>query len=412
MKIDRHTPQPKKRLPDRPFAGLLNRLNHPKISSAAAGGGAALVVGLWCFGPLAGGQDTSTSNSAPVVAQGGPAPSVPAGQPQPVSPPPFAKPNVSPESDVSPESNVPPESDERSQPQAVHLLKQVIDKIANGPAFDAKIRERVDASGREVVGVGTYEQAGEGSGRFNLQITMHDGDGKHTLQQISDGRLAWTRTEIAKEITLTRVNLGPLKDLAQDTMVRNMLFPYDKDHAEVSPHLCVGGLTELLDSIHRDYVLKLSGGTIHDKQVLIISGEIRQARRQEILQQSGRSDWPELCPTRVRLAIACGSDPETNFGDRLPVLIEFWSDPVPGEGGELSDSPSAKRRLRNEMNAGRRHLISWIELYSIQPIAAPPIGRFEFHHEDPNVNFVDETERYLQRHDVRMTDRQRRLLQR
>ena len=46
------------------------------------------------------------------------------------------------------------------------------------PLSIAKVRETVWATGREVVGVGTYEQAGGGSGRFNLQITMHDGDGQ------------------------------------------------------------------------------------------------------------------------------------------------------------------------------------------------------------------------------------------
>ncbi len=80
------------------------------------------------------------------------------------------------------------------------------------PSFHAKVRETVWTNGREVVGVGTYEQAGGGSGRFNLQVTMHDGDGKHRLQQISDGRLAWTRTEIAGKVSLRRVDVGRLDE--------------------------------------------------------------------------------------------------------------------------------------------------------------------------------------------------------
>ena len=87
-----------------------------------------------------------------------------------------------------------------SQPKAVELLQNTIERLASGPAFNATVRQRVWAFGREVLGIGTYEQAGYGSGRFNLQINMLDGSGKHTLQQISDGRLAWTRIVIADQV--------------------------------------------------------------------------------------------------------------------------------------------------------------------------------------------------------------------
>ena len=82
----------------------------------------------------------------------------------------------------------------QSQPKAVALLNQVVQRITLGPAFGAKVRQRVWTAGREVIGVGIYEQAGGGTGRFNLHISMHDGDGKHSLQQISDGRSS--RTEL------------------------------------------------------------------------------------------------------------------------------------------------------------------------------------------------------------------------
>ena len=39
-------------------------------------------------------------------------------------------------------------------------------------------------------------------------MTMHDGKGKHTLQQISDGRLAWTRTQIGETVQLQRVDVA------------------------------------------------------------------------------------------------------------------------------------------------------------------------------------------------------------
>ena len=100
---------------------------------------------------------------------------------------------------------------DKSQTDAVALLQIVLRQLVSGAAFDAKVRESVWTTGREVIGVGTYEQAGENTGRFNLQLTMHDGKGKHRLQQISDGRLVWTRSEISKAVKLRRVEVGKLE---------------------------------------------------------------------------------------------------------------------------------------------------------------------------------------------------------
>ncbi len=58
----------------------------------------------------------------------------------------------------------------RSDPKAIELLHQILNFIGNGPAFDAKVRETVWASGREVMGVGTYEQTGGGSGQYVLKF--------------------------------------------------------------------------------------------------------------------------------------------------------------------------------------------------------------------------------------------------
>ncbi len=135
----------------------------------------------------------------------------------------------------------------RSDPKAIELLHQILNFIGNGPAFDAKVRETVWASGREVMGVGTYEQTGGGSGQYVLQISMLDGDGKHRLQQISDGKLAWTRTEIAGEVSLRRVDVGRLEEWVRGTT----------DESELSPKLKVGAWGEMLSTLQRDYFVRM-----------------------------------------------------------------------------------------------------------------------------------------------------------
>jgi hypothetical protein len=273
-----------------------------------------------------------------------------------------------------------------SQPQAVNLLLRVLGVIVNGPAFDAKVRETVWVTGREVVGVGTYEQAGGGSGRYNLQVTMHDGDGKHRLQQISDGRLAWTRTEIAGTVSHRRVDVGRLDEWVQGAA----------GQSPISPGLKVGAWAEMLSTIERDYVLSVDSAHLKGEAMWVITGKLRQDRRDQIIADSHRQEWPLLHPTLVRVAVKRNPDPETGFGQLLPVHIEFRSDPV--ASGEVAGKSS-------------RRLITLIELYSIRSISPPPAERFRFENHDAEV-IINETDRYIQLYGVRLTDHQRRQLRR
>ncbi len=198
------------------------------------------------------------------------------------------------------------------------MLHQVLAKLVHGPAFHAKVRETIWTNGREVVGVGTYEQAGGASGRFNLQVTMHDGEGKHRLQQISDGRLAWTRTEIAGKVSLRRVDVGRLDEWVSKSL----------GDTAIAPRLTVGAWAELLTTVERDHVLAVVGAKLENEPVWVLTGRLRADRRTKILAESGRTQWPMLYPTRVHIAIRSKPDPASGFGELIPVRFEFWSDPV------------------------------------------------------------------------------------
>ena len=275
----------------------------------------------------------------------------------------------------------------QSQPQAIRLLDQVLDRIANGPAFGAKIRQRVWTSGREVKGVGIYEQSGMGTGRFHLHVSMLDGDGKHTLQQTSDGRLTWTRTVIAEEVSLKRVDVGRL-----DEWVRSSLNP-----GELSPRQKIGGWTELLDTIKRDYHLTVGRSHLQSKPVIVLSGTLKDEARKQVITEAKITDLPSLFPAHVKIAIAAEDDAELGFGKGLPVRLEFWSSPAEKSSVDADAS-----------NQGGR-LITLIELYAMHRIKSPPIDRFRINTKDA-VNFVNETDRYLRQYGIRLTEQERRKL--
>ncbi|TWT52594.1 hypothetical protein Pla22_02180 [Rubripirellula amarantea] len=274
--------------------------------------------------------------------------------------------------------------------QAERLLHQILGHLVNGPAFDAKVRETVHASKRKVIGVGTYEQTGGGSGRYHMQLTMHDGDGKHRLDQINDGRLAWTRQEIAEAITLRRVDVARLDEwIAEDQRLLGL-----------PPRLLVGGWAEMLVSLERDYDLRLDSATLSGNPVMVIVGDLNAQARTRILNSSGSDRLPDLYPSRVQVAIATKNDTESSVGKWLPIRWEYRSEP------RQITSEDGTTRMTNGA------LITLIELYSIRPIEPPPADRFRFDNQDADVMFTNETDRYMESYGVRLTERERIQLRR
>ena len=106
-----------------------------------------------------------------------------------------------------------------------------------------------------------------------------------------------------------------------------------------------------------------------------------------------------LYPTRIRIAIRAKSNPQSGIGELLPIRYEFWSDPV------TADTDS-------ELPASGGRLINLIELYSIQPITPPTAEDFRFENQDAEVNFVNETDRYIEMYGIQLTERELRQLRR
>ncbi|TVP99858.1 MAG: hypothetical protein EA381_09170 [Planctomycetaceae bacterium] len=319
-----------------------------------------------------------------------------------------------------------------SNNQPTLLVARTLERLAMGDAFDAKLRQRIWVGGREVVGIGRYEQSGEGSGRLSLEMTIHDGDSRHELRQISDGKLAWFRSQVGEEITLRRVDVGRIKEIHQEltrpidpllgkrqvpaTLTSTGTTPNARQPAQtVPPWLRVGGLAELLDTVAQDYDLRLTHGKVDDAPVWILRGVLRADARTRILQDRDPDDWPTLGPHEVRLAIAASGD-ESGFGIGLPVRIEFWSEPpreppVEADGSpksdpdspassdnrtdETSQAPANRPRVTPDTPSGR--LISLLEIYAVRKIRPSPEQRFRFEREERDVSFSNDTRRYLDR---------------
>jgi hypothetical protein len=250
-------------------------------------------------------------------------------------------------------------AEEKSRRVAQVLANRILEHLTWGPPLEAKLRLRAWAAGREVVEVGRYEQAGEGTGRLRMELQVPIADGKARWQQTCDGRLAWTREELAGEVRVRRVDLGRLEELLASNRD-----PNTESLSRVPPRLRIGGLAEIVDRIQADYDLTASEGHIEGVQMLVLKGTMR-ADMVAALRQSHGGKLSPLVPAQVRIAV-----PVAQLEQPLPARIEFWSE------------------------AGER-LISLLEIYDATSIEKPPVERFRF--EAGGDDFSNETELYVQR---------------
>ncbi len=294
------------------------------------------------------------------------------------------------------------------------LATRTIERLVYGDAFDAKLRQRVWVGGREIIGVGQYEQAGGGTGRYIMELSMHDGDTKQSLRQLSDGRLTWTRTQIGAEIAIGRVDLGRIEEyereqqyspakqpLATDSKALNASAVSTRNDQSnlnksqpVPARYKVGGLAELIDSITRDYDLQLKRGTVDRQPVWILHGRLSESSKERINKASGRKSWAPLCPVEVRVAVTATAD-ATGFGAGLPLRIEFWSEPM--VNNDVPPSLKSADDPEKDSDAPRGRLISTLEIYDARRIKPQPEEYFRFERDDEQFTFINETKMYLDR---------------
>ncbi|PNY34497.1 hypothetical protein C2E31_23065 [Rhodopirellula baltica] len=271
--------------------------------------------------------------------------------------------------------------------RASEVIDQVIDRLGNGAPFDCIISQKIRTADREITGVGSYLQMGMGTGRFIFSMKVHDGDGKHTLFQISDGRLTWTRSQVDEDVSLSRVDVGWLDEGAR---------ALHRD-SRIKPSMKVGAIGEMLDTIRDQYDLSLGTSQLKGRPLVVVIGTLKQSRRDEMKSILGGQPWPETYPTRVNIAIAQHDDPKSNFGKGLPVRIEHLGE-IPRQGSDDSA----------DSNSGvKPHMISLLEFYSIRPVEPRPVERFRYDNQNTEIDFVNETARYEQKFGIHVSAKER-----
>ncbi|MEL6111014.1 MAG: hypothetical protein AAFU85_33825, partial [Planctomycetota bacterium] len=144
------------------------------------------------------------------------------------------------------------------------------------------------------------------------------------------------------------------------------------------------------------YNLRVGESELDGQPLHVLIGTIKPERVEDIQRQSGR-DLPGLFPVRVNVFVNAKDDPRSGAQRGIPIRIEHRAKTPP------TTEPSDRSRSGPAIGG----LISLLELYSIQPISPPPIQRFRFENQDASVTFENETHRYEERFDIRVSAKQR-----
>ena len=269
------------------------------------------------------------------------------------------------------------------------LVEKALQNLLNLSPFRAKLTQRVDLFGQELVGAGSYLQAGQGIEKLiRMELKMNVGGQLLSVQQISNQRFFWIRRELAGESTLARVDLQRIRDAvaAADSLPRQGL---------VDNWVVLGGIPRLLSALlhncnfKRPLEQEMKAGDALMK-VWVVEGEWSRAARQGFVARGGATSaeiaveenqlvLPEYLPQRVRLVL--GRD------ERLPLFpyrIEFLA-------------AKSDRLQGNTATAVQARLQSMVTLEMFNVTRADDIDRAAFEYQ-PGDQVVDhQTEFYLKR---------------
>jgi hypothetical protein len=255
------------------------------------------------------------------------------------------------------------------------LLRHVGATLAIQPSISAKVRHKVNLSGRTLFGSGMYLQQGRGPGlllRFDL--TMQTAGQPSIVQQICDGGSLWSLSQLGDRQSLTRVDM---------TRVRRAQ-PRATLSAAPDMSLALGGVPKLISSLQEAFQFGPVAKSRLDKvAVWTLEGTWKPSTLARMPAQAGagavdaagKIDPSKLTPNMPdRVVIYVGCD------DYFPYRFEYWRKATSASGAGGND---------------RGHMLLVMEFYEVRLGGAIEAKQFAF--PGSTLEPVDDTDAFLTR---------------
>ncbi len=263
-----------------------------------------------------------------------------------------------------------------SGPQGDAMIAQVVANLDALPAISAKIRHRVQISGRTIIGTGEYLQQGRGWQRaYRLNIELRTSLFATSIEHVCDGQRLWMFEELDEAKDLTVIDVARL----QRARAKSQASP-----PSPMPWISLGGLPKLALGLKQSFHFgEVVQSRLDDLPVWTIEGKWKSPRLAQLLPEQadtiksgGQADLNQLTPNvphRVVLHLGCD--------DLFPYRIEYWRTDTGPEGENLK--PVQK-------------LMAVVEWYEVRLGVPVDPSRFVYRPPD-NLTPVDRTSAWLDR---------------
>jgi hypothetical protein len=235
-------------------------------------------------------------------------------------------------------------SNDSDIPPAQALVAQAAKTALQHESIAARIRQRVDLYGQQLVGTGSYHQLGLPPGQMlRLNLLIDVGDRSTSLQQVCDGRFLWRRLDFDGNPQLSRVDLRRVSKLLKQS-------PTQVNPAQT--WLELGGLSKLLSGLEQRFQFPIAQKSLlTDQSSELPVWQLTGTWKPDVLMQllpsqadairggaaADLTELPAELPQKVQLLL--GQD------DLFPYRIDF---------------------LREDAETGQQIAITTLELFDVE----------------------------------------------
>ena len=130
------------------------------------------------------------------------------------------------------------------------LIADVIAAIRSHDSISARLRQKIDVLGQQLVGTGQYLQQGRGEQqKIRLELKIQVSDQTTSMQQVCDGTFLWLHQDLLDKTTLTRIDVRRVREAVFDRGGRRSRFEQIQ--------LALGGLPKLIEALDKAFEFRI-----------------------------------------------------------------------------------------------------------------------------------------------------------
>ena len=143
-----------------------------------------------------------------------------------------------------------PAASSSALPPADRLMGNIIASARSRESISARLRQKIDVLGQQLVGTGSYQQQGRGEEqKIRLELKVQVADQTSSMQQVCDGTFLWTHQDLLDKTALTRIDFRRVREAVWDGGGRRGRIE------QIQLALC--GLPKLLESLDTAFEFRI-----------------------------------------------------------------------------------------------------------------------------------------------------------